>query len=137
MPEAIRKVNVIGHLNPDTDSICAAISYAYLKNKIDSPIYEARRAGTLNRETAFVLKHFGFEEPQLITTVTPQIKDAEIQKQPKVDGDMSLFDAWLPIALSTLKDLSPLKTLRTPIWVLWSQRCSPRHIPAIKTFSPR
>ena len=76
MPEAIRKVNVIGHLNPDTDSICAAISYAYLKNKIDSPIYEARRAGTLNRETAFVLKHFGFEEPQLITTVTPQIKDA-------------------------------------------------------------
>ena len=94
MPEAIRKVNVIGHLNPDTDSICAAISYAYLKNKIDSPIYEARRAGTLNRETAFVLKHFGFEEPQLITTVTPQIKDAEIQKQPKVDGDMSLFDAW-------------------------------------------
>ena len=94
MPVAIRKVNVIGHLNPDTDSICAAISYAYLKNKIDSPIYEARRAGTLNRETAFVLKHFGFEEPQLITTVTPQIKDAEIQKQPKVDGDMSLFDAW-------------------------------------------
>ena len=94
MPEAIRKVNVIGHLNPDTDSICAAISYAYLKNKIDSPIYEARRAGTLNRETAFVLKHFEFEEPQLITTVTPQIKDAEIQKQPKVDGDMSLFDAW-------------------------------------------
>ena len=94
MPEAIRKVNVIGHLNPDTDSICAAISYAYLKNKIDSPIYEARRAGTLNRETAFVLKHFGFEEPPLITTVTPQIKDAEIQKQPKVDGDMSLFDAW-------------------------------------------
>ena len=94
MPEAIRKVNVIGHLNPDTDSICAASSYAYLKNKIDSPIYEARRAGTLNRETAFVLKHFGFEEPQLITTVTPQIKDAEIQKQPKVDGDMSLFDAW-------------------------------------------
>ncbi|WP_282711035.1 putative manganese-dependent inorganic diphosphatase [Lancefieldella sp. Marseille-Q7238] len=94
MPEAIRKVNVIGHLNPDTDSICAAISYAYLKNQIDSPIYEARRAGTLNRETAFVLKHFGFEEPQLITTVTPQIKDAEIQEQPKVDGNMSLYNAW-------------------------------------------
>ena len=49
MPEAIRKVNVIGHLHPDTDSICAAISYAYLKNQIDEPIYEARRAGALNR----------------------------------------------------------------------------------------
>ena len=58
MAEAIRKVNIIGHLNPDTDSICAAISYAYLKNQIDNPIYEARRAGSLNRETAFVLNHF-------------------------------------------------------------------------------
>ena len=56
MAEAIRKVNIIGHLNPDTDSICAAISYAYLKNQIDNPIYEARRAGSLNRETAFLLR---------------------------------------------------------------------------------
>lgn len=94
MSEAIRKVNIIGHLNPDTDSICAAISYAYLKNQIDDPIYEARRAGSLNRETTFVLNHFGFEEPPLITTVTPQIKDAEIQTQPKIDAHMSLYSAW-------------------------------------------
>ena len=94
MPEAIRKVNVIGHLHPDTDSICAAISYAYLKNQIDEPIYEARRAGALNRETAFVLKHFGFEEPPLITSVTPQIKDIVVQKQPGIDAEMSLFAAW-------------------------------------------
>ena len=94
MSETIRKVNIIGHLNPDTDSICAAISYAYLKNQIDDPIYEARRAGSLNRETAFVLNHFGFEEPPLITTVTPQIKDAEIQTQPKIDAHMSLYSAW-------------------------------------------
>ena len=71
MTDDIRKVNVFGHLHPDTDSICAAISYAYLKNQIDKPIYEARRCGALNRETAWVLKHFGFNEPQLITTVTP------------------------------------------------------------------
>ena len=50
MPEAIRKVNVIGHLNPDTDSICSAIAYAYLKNKLgNTDIYEARRAGSVNR----------------------------------------------------------------------------------------
>ncbi len=95
MPEAIRKVNVIGHLNPDTDSICSAIAYAYLKNKVgDTDIYEARRAGSVNRETAFALKHFGFDEPQLITTVTPQIKDCEIQRQAGIDADMSLFAAW-------------------------------------------
>ena len=66
MAEAIRKVNVVGHQHPDTDSICAAISYAHLKNVLGGSEYEARRAGTINRETAFVLRHFGFEEPQAI-----------------------------------------------------------------------
>ncbi len=94
MPESIRKVNVIGHLHPDTDSICAAISYAYLKNQIGENIHEARRAGALNRETAFVLQHFGFAEPPIITTVTPQVKDCEIQKQPGISGEMSLYAAW-------------------------------------------
>ena len=94
MSESIRKVNVIGHLHPDTDSICAAISYAYLKNQIDKHIYEARRAGSLNRETAFALKYFGFEQPRLITTVTPQIKDTDIQRAGGIDGEMSLFSAW-------------------------------------------
>ncbi len=95
MSEAIRKVNVIGHLNPDTDSICSAIAYAYLKNKVENTtIYEARRAGSVNRETAFALKHFGFSEPPLITTVTPQIKDTEVQKQAGIDAETSLFEAW-------------------------------------------
>ena len=94
MPEAIRKVNVIGHQHPDTDSICSAIAYAYLKNHIGENIYEARRAGTINRETAFVLKHFGFEEPPLITSVAPQIKDIEIQHQKGIDAETSLFSAW-------------------------------------------
>ena len=94
MPEAIRKVNVIGHLHPDTDSICSAIALAYLKNQIDKPIYEARRAGALNRETSFVLRHFGFDEPELITTVTPQIKDLRITKDEGVGSGTSLFSAW-------------------------------------------
>ena len=95
MPEGIRKVNVIGHLHPDTDSICSAIAYAHLKNEVErTTIYEPRRAGAVNRETAFVLKHFGFDEPELITSVTPQVKDTEIQRQGGIDGEMSLFSAW-------------------------------------------
>ncbi|WP_303132465.1 putative manganese-dependent inorganic diphosphatase [Olsenella phocaeensis] len=94
MPETIRKVNVIGHLHPDTDSICSAISMAYLKNQTEDVQYEARRAGTINRETAFVLRHFGFEEPQLITSVRPQIKDIMIQRTDGIDREMSLFAAW-------------------------------------------
>lgn len=93
-PESIRKVNIIGHLHPDTDSICAAISYAYLKNQLGDTYYEARRAGAINRETQFVLKHFGFTEPSLITSVRPQIKDITVQSVPGIDKEMSLFTAW-------------------------------------------
>ncbi len=95
-PNSIRKVNVIGHLNPDTDSICAAISYAYLKNEVDrTPTgYEARRAGSLNRETAFVLDHFGFDEPRLITSVAPQIKDIDVIPLPGIHRETSLHVAW-------------------------------------------
>ena len=95
-PDAIRKVNVIGHLNPDTDSICAAISYAYLKNQIagDETSYEARRAGAVNRETAFALRHFHVKEPRLITSVRPQIKDLEITPLQGIHRETSLNVAW-------------------------------------------
>lgn len=95
MPETIRKVNVVGHQHPDTDSICSAISYAYLKSQVDPTTeYEARRAGAINRETAFVLRRFGFEEPRLITTATPQIKDVNYNQAPAIDGETSLYHAW-------------------------------------------
>ncbi len=95
MPDSIRKVNVIGHLNPDTDSICAAISYAYLKNQLDqSTLYEARRAGAVNRETGYALAHFGFEEPRLITSVAPQIKDLTLTEQAGINPETSLYVAW-------------------------------------------
>ena len=67
MPKTRRKVNIIGHRNPDTDSICSALAYTYLKNQLGDAVYEARRAGQINRETAFVLKHFGVEPPRLCT----------------------------------------------------------------------
>ena len=95
-PDAVRKVNVIGHLNPDTDSICSAIAYAYLKNQIDGSGtgYEARRAGAVNRETQFALKHFGFDEPRLITSVAPQIKDIDITPLQGIGLETSLHVAW-------------------------------------------
>lgn len=94
MPETLRKVNIIGHRNPDTDSICSALSYAWLKNTLGPQIYEARRCGNLNRETAFVLKRWGVEEPALITSVRPQVKDLEYQQQKGIDSEMSLYAAW-------------------------------------------
>ena len=89
--EHVRHINIIGHQNPDTDSICSAIAYAWLKNGgSHAGLYEARRAGHVNRETAFVLKHFGLEPPRLCTDVSPQIKDIDIRKQPGIDAEMTL-----------------------------------------------
>ena len=89
-----RKVNVIGHINPDTDSICSAIAYAYLKNHASELNCEPRRAGHISRETEFVLNYFHVEPPRLCTDVSPQIKDIDIRRQPGIDGEMSVKAAW-------------------------------------------
>lgn len=92
---ATRHINIIGHQNPDTDSICSALAYAWLKNRGSlNGLYEARRAGHVNRETRFVLQHFGIEAPRLCTDVSPQIKDIDIRKQAGIDGEMSVRAAW-------------------------------------------
>ena len=88
------KVWVVGHKNPDTDSICAAIAYANLKNQADGNRYEAKRAGELNEETKYVLDTFGVKSPGLITDVGAQVKDIEIRKTPGVSGKISLKRAW-------------------------------------------
>ena len=89
-----KKVWVVGHKNPDTDSICAAIAYANLKNQTDEEKYEAKRAGELNEETKYVLDHFGVKAPGLITDVGAQVKDIEIRRTPGVSGKISLKKAW-------------------------------------------
>ncbi len=88
-------IKVIGHRNPDTDSVCSAIAYSRLKNIVD-PAHptKACRAGQLNRETRFVLERFGAETPQLYTDVSPQVRDVDIRAAEGVDGEMSLRRAW-------------------------------------------
>ncbi len=61
-----QKIYVVGHKNPDTDSICSAICYAELKNRITEEAYEARRAGNVNEETQYVLEYFGVKAPELL-----------------------------------------------------------------------
>ncbi len=85
---------VMGHKNPDTDSVCAAISYAYLKNKIDDRNFIPKKAGEINSETAYVLKRFGVEEPETVTDVGTQIKDIELRHTKGVSDHYSLKKAW-------------------------------------------
>lgn len=91
-----RAIKVIGHRNPDTDSICAAITYSNLKN-ILNPERPCKpcRAGLLNRETEFVLDYFKAPVPQLYTDVSPHIRDVDIRPAKGVNGETSLRRAWM------------------------------------------
>ena len=94
MPKEAHKVVVIGHRNPDTDSICSAIAYAELKNRTSTRVCEPRRAGKMNQETEFVLKKFGVTPPRMCTDVNPKIRDVDYREMPGIPGSTSLRRAW-------------------------------------------
>lgn len=68
----------IGHRNPDTDSICSAIGYAHLKQKLGENVLPAR-AGKINAETKYVLEKFQVSTPKLITDLYPRVKDVALE----------------------------------------------------------
>lgn len=89
------KIYILGHKNPDTDSICSAIAYADIKNRSnDGRRYLAKRAGQINEETEYVLKRFGVEAPGYLPDVGTQVKDMEIRETPGVASNISIKDAW-------------------------------------------
>ena len=100
-----KKVYVIGHKNPDTDSICSAIAYANLKNQITGERYIAKRAGEVNGETAYVLDKFQTEVPALLDNVHLQVKDMDIRQIEGVSGHMSIKDAWARMKDENIKTL--------------------------------
>ena len=89
-----RKVYVVGHKNPDTDSICSAIAYANLKRITTGQEYKAKRAGQINEETQYVLKRFGVSVPSLLSTVATQVQDLDINRLPGITNDTSIKEAW-------------------------------------------
>lgn len=89
-----KTIIVIGHKNPDTDSICSAICYADLKSKITNETYVAKRAGHLNEETQYVLKKYNIPVPEYIKDVRPQVSDIDIRRTKGVSKDISVKDAW-------------------------------------------
>jgi len=88
------KVTVIGHTHPDTDSVCSAIAYAWLKNQISPFFHEAACAGPVSRETLFALTSFGIEPPPVCEDVSPQLRDIDFRLQPGIDPETSVLDAW-------------------------------------------
>lgn len=103
-----RKVYVVGHKNPDTDSICSAIAYAELKKQITGKNYVAKRAGSVSEETRYVLDYFHVEEPALLQTVFPQLKDVDIRKIDGVSSQASIKEAWAMMRENSIRTLPVL-----------------------------
>lgn len=91
-----KKVYVVGHKNPDTDSICSAIAYANLKRQIAGDKYRfvPMRAGMLNEETQYVLKRFGVEAPKLLGNVHLRVQDVDVNRMEGISSNMSIKEAW-------------------------------------------
>ena len=101
MSERKRPVFVIGHKNPDTDSICSALAYADLKRRLTGEDYIAARAGNLNEETQYIVERFGITPPVFFFFVGTQVRDIEIRETPGVSENISLKKAW-----TLMKDLN-------------------------------
>ena len=89
------RIFVIGHKNPDTDSICSAIAYADIKNRTSQKVkYIPKRAGQINEETEYVLNRFGMLPPGYLSNIGTQVKDMDIRLSPEANKSMSLKNAW-------------------------------------------
>ena len=98
-------IYVTGHKNPDSDSICAAFSYAEFKNKMGNPNVIPVRLGNVSQETQYILDHFGVEAPQLLKTVRLKIEDLQFDRITPISPDISLKTAWQIMKDKNLKTL--------------------------------
>lgn len=96
MPVELRKKRtyIIGHKNPDTDSICSAVAYADIKNRTEEGIFVAKRAGQISEETQYVLNRFQVEAPGYVPNVGTRVKDMDIRRIEGVASSISLKKAW-------------------------------------------
>ena len=85
-------IYVLGHKNPDSDAICAAIGYAALLRAQGHPEAVAARQGPVRRETAYILDRFGLPMPLLVTDVRPRVADVMTSPAVTVHQDTSLYE---------------------------------------------
>lgn len=105
-----KPIYVIGHKNPDTDSICSAIAYAHLKNVLaGEERYIPKRAGHTNGETKYVLRRFNVKKPGYCDTLEPRIREVGMRQTKGVELETSLKRAWEQMNAENLRTLPVLQ----------------------------
>src|ERR1700677_1286461 len=96
---------VIGHRNPDMDSICSALAYARLKQLLGVPNVIAGRAGSTNARIDYVLRKFNLEPPVFFSDVYPRVRDVMAREIVSVAAGSSVYEAIQLIDQKQLRGL--------------------------------
>src|SRR3982074_778525 len=96
---------VIGHKNPDMDSICSAIAYAELKRKLGMANVIAARAGNTNERIDLVLNRFGGPAPEFVSGLSPPVADVMERHVTSVAHDASIYQAISSLDQTRLRTL--------------------------------
>lgn len=87
------KIYIFGHKNPDTDSVCSAISLSYLKNQLGENT-EPRILSNINEETKYILNKFKVKIPEILNDVKLQVSDVNYHKDFKISVKESVYNAF-------------------------------------------
>ena len=88
-----KTIYVIGHKNPDTDSVVSAVAYAKLKNLMGYPEYTAARAGHLNPQTTYIFEKFGLARPHYVPDLIPKVEYFMPKGVETVSQNVSIWEA--------------------------------------------
>ncbi len=121
---------VIGHRNPDMDSICSALGYARLKQLLGVPDVIAARAGNTNARINFVLEKFGVEAPVFLSDVSPRVSDVMERNVMSVRADSAIYDAILLIEQKQLRGLPVIDENNRCLGLLSSSKISHHLFPS-------
>ena len=86
-------IYVIGHVNPDTDSIASAIGYAWLLKSRDNADVIAARSGVINQQTSWILEYLGLEIPFLLSDASPRFESIALHFD-TTTPEKPLQEAW-------------------------------------------
>ena len=121
-------IYVVGHKNPDTDSICSAIAYARLRSRQGQENVQPARAGNVNRQTEFVLDELGVPLPTLLVDVYPRVRDVVGSQVVTIDRQAPLARAMELFHQHSVRLLPVIDDDRQPLGLLVLKRVAERFL---------
>jgi len=122
------RIYVVGHRNPDTDSIASAIAYAELKKALGQRNVVAAMAGEPNPQTRFILTRLGVEPPVYLADVHPKVRDVISHQPVTATAETSLMEALELLHRHTIRVLPVVDASRSPVGIVSLLKLSEKYL---------